>query len=470
MINLWLEIFRCIHELRPACSRQRTFLWMVVAIVSLAIRQDTVGVTSFIRGSFLRPACYDALLHLFHSDALDLSILLKLWVKLAMRLFCPVKTAGFIVFAADGLKIPKEGKKMPAVKCLHQESGNNTKPEFIMGHSFQAISMLVKSLTGQVFSVPLVSRITEGIIAKNSDKSLSLLDKLVIMFLEITQFANVKAILVADAYYASKTVIEPLVTAGHHLITRARNNSVAYELIATPTTKKRGRPKLYGEKVYLKNLFNSPADFIEADSPIYGDQSVVLQYRVVDLMWRSVGRVVRFVLVKHPVRGKAILLSTSLNFDPLTIIKIYGWRFKIEVSFKQAVHTVGTYAYHFWMKDMRPIKRGTGDQNIVSRQKTYKFLVQRKMNAYHRYVALGCITHGLLLHLAINFSRPVWKNFDSWLRTMNKNLVPSELVVSHALKSSFCEFLVDSSAQVPLKKFIKKKTNPDKFSGISMAG
>jgi hypothetical protein len=44
---------------------------------------------------------------------------------------------GYRIFIADGLKVPKEGKKMPAVKALHQESQDNSKPAFIMGHSFQ---------------------------------------------------------------------------------------------------------------------------------------------------------------------------------------------------------------------------------------------------------------------------------------------------------------------------------------------
>jgi hypothetical protein len=97
---------------------------------------------------------YDLLLNFFHSNALNLSRLLDLWVKLALRLFNPVTEEGFVLLAADGLKVPKEGKKMPAVKSLHQESGNNSKPEFIMGHSFQAVSLLVHSALGQVFAVP----------------------------------------------------------------------------------------------------------------------------------------------------------------------------------------------------------------------------------------------------------------------------------------------------------------------------
>ena len=57
----------------------------------------------------------------------------------------------------------------------------------------------------------------------------------------------------------------------------------------------------------------------------------------------------RFVWVIHPHRGRLILLSTDLSSSPLDIIRLYGWRFKIELGFKQAIHTVGAYAYHFWM-------------------------------------------------------------------------------------------------------------------------
>jgi hypothetical protein len=443
---------------------------MAFVLAALAVRSDLLGVTSFVRASFLKPECYDLLLRFFHSSALNLSKLLELWVKAAMSLFFPVIEDGYVLFVADGLKVPKEGKKMPAVKSLHQESGNNSKPEFIMGHSFQAVSLLVKSSLGQVFAVPLVSRICEGIVFNRSKKRLSLLDKLVLIFLEVMQHANTNAILVADAYYAAKTVIAPLLAAGHHLITRARINIVAYRPAPVPKKKSKGRPQMYGEKIRLRDLFKASANsFTQANSPVYGEEHTLIQYRVIDLLWRPVGRMVRFVLVKHPTRGNIILMSTLLSMAPLTIIKIYGLRFKIEVSFKQAVHTVGAYFYHFWMKSMKPIKRGSGNQSIVNKPEEYKQAVQRKMDAYHRYVQLGLIAQGLLLHLAINFRQTVWNQFSSWLRTMKKDLVPSEMVVAYALKSSFFDFLLDNNSEPELKKFIRSQAQLDKIPGIAAA-
>lgn len=469
-MTLWIEWFRCVHKLRSAFTRNITFLWMALALAAIAIRPDLLGVTSFVRASFLNPICYRLLLNFFHSSALVLPLLLEAWVKLAMHLFVPVTEGGYVVFAADGLKIPKEGKKMPAVKSLHQESTNNSKPEYIMGHSFQVLSLLVSSKTGQVFSVPLLSRICEGLIWRRSRKRKTLLDKLVDMFLEVTRIAAVPALLVADAYYASRKVIEPLLDEGYHLISRARINTVAYEPAPERIEKKRGRPRKYGRKIHLRNLFKGWQAFQEARSPVYGEEKVVIQYRAVELLWRPIGKLVRFVLVKHPTRGKIILLSTAQDIDPLTVIKIYGLRFKIEVSFKQAIHTLGTYAYHFWMKPMEPIKLCSGDQNLERKSQKYRQAVQRKMNAYHQYVQLGCIAQGLLQHLAINFRELVWAKFRSWLRTMKKNRVPSEMVVAHAMKSSLSEFLLDTSTEPELKKFILDRAECDKIPGLQMVG
>ena len=154
---LWTEWMRCAHALSGAGSRRRTSLWLMVVLLAWVARPDLLGVTSFVRASFLEPAAYHPLLAFFHSTALPLAPLLAAWVKLAMSLFSHVNEAGYVVFVADGIKVGKEGRKMPAVKCLHQESQDNSKAEYIMGHSFQVLSLLVANGAGQAFAVPLLS-------------------------------------------------------------------------------------------------------------------------------------------------------------------------------------------------------------------------------------------------------------------------------------------------------------------------
>ena len=469
-MTLWVEWFRCVRLLRPACARKSTFLWMSLALAGFSIRSELAGVTSFVRALWLKPTSYRRLLHLFHTPALDLDRLTQLWIRLAFKLFRPVTIQGRLVFLADGIKVSKEGKRMPAVKKLHQESGNNTKPEFIFGHSFQAVSLLAKGLLGRPFGVPLSSRIHEGLVFSNRDKR-TLLDKLVALFLEIVAVSDASSILVADAYYASRKIILPLLLEGHHLVTRARINTTAWEPALKPKKRRRGRPRIYGNKLHLRDLFRMKKRFHSALSPVYGEEGIKISYCCVDLLWRPVGQLVRFVLVDHPQRGRIILMCSDLAIEPLQVIELYGYRFKIEVGFKQALRTLGAYAYHFWMLDMTPIsRRRSGNQYLHMKTEEYRKHVRRKIDAYHRYVQLACIAQGLQQHLAVNFRTNVWSHFKSWMRTMKPGLPPSEAVVAQALRSNVHEFLLDAPEDNELAIFILGHVDLNRCPPMLLAG
>jgi hypothetical protein len=100
-----------------------------------------------------------------------------------------------LVCLADGIKAPKEGRKMPAVKLLHQQSASNSKPEYIMGHSFQAVSLPARGEAGHVAAVPLVSRIHEGLVWSNRDTR-TLLDKLALLLFSLAGIIDRKLLLV----------------------------------------------------------------------------------------------------------------------------------------------------------------------------------------------------------------------------------------------------------------------------------
>jgi hypothetical protein len=433
---------------------------MLLVLMGLCCRADNAGVTSFVRVLNFRAQAYQRFLHLFHSKSLDLDGLTSCWARLCLALFRPFEVGSRLVCLADGIKAPKEGRRMPAVKFLHQQSASNTKPEYIMGHSLQAISLLVQAPGGQVAAVPLTSRIHEGLVFSNRDAR-SLLDKLVALLLCLARGWGRQVLLVADAYYASAKVIVPLLKKQHHLITRAKSNVVAYLPVPKSALRGKGRPRIYGEKVRLKDLAKEDRGFTRAPSPVYGENNVLVRYRTLDLMWRPVARIVRFVIVRHPTRGTVFLLSTDLSLEPLQILQLYGYRFKIELGFRQAVHVLGSYAYHFWMADMKPQHRGGGNQYLHRTSDPYRQAVRRKQRAYHLHVQLGCVAQGLLQHLALNHTAAVWQGFRSWLRTMNPAMPPSELIVASALRSSIRSFFSVCTQFPELKKIAARYLRED---------
>ena len=149
-------------------------------------------------------------------------------------------------------------------------------------------------------------RIHEGLVWSNRDQR-TLLDKMLCL-LTIVDIRQ-PIYFVADAYYASHKIVNGLLDQDNHLVTRVKSNAVAYRPYRHGGSPKRGRPRIYGEKVKLRLLFGDKQAMEQAASPVYGDKNVTLQYRVTDLLWRPVGRLVRFVVVIHPTRGRCLLMG-----------------------------------------------------------------------------------------------------------------------------------------------------------------
>jgi len=147
-------------------------------------------------------------------------------------------------------------------------------------------------------------------------------------------------------------------------------------------------PKAYGGKHKLAELFDDPS--IEARTiprPVYAERGVTLTVRDCTLLWRPAARLVRFVLVDHPERGRIMLLCTDRELDIEDIIRLYGLRFKIELGFKQASQVVGAFDHHYWMRDVVPTGRRSGGQYLHRTSDDYRAQVHAKMHAYHVHLS-----------------------------------------------------------------------------------
>lgn len=89
------------------------------------------ALTSIMRALGLHERFYGKLLDNFHSTGVLIDQMAALWAQAVLRLFPdPLRVNGRLVLVGDGIKVRKRGKKMPAVKLLHQDSESEEYGEY----------------------------------------------------------------------------------------------------------------------------------------------------------------------------------------------------------------------------------------------------------------------------------------------------------------------------------------------------
>jgi hypothetical protein len=341
---------------------------------------------------------------------------------------------------------------MPDIQRLHQDSQNSGKPEFIEGRNYGRVSAVISN--GSVSrSIPLLTEL------QRSPKKIEGTDKkdgesLVAQMLNLTHEAA-KAIgepvyAALDAYFSSavawavadKTINEDGVKLVE-IVTRAQSNTVAFKPPEPPKTKMRGQPRKYGEKIVLYTLFNDTSKFTQTTMNLYGKSSKV-EYLCLDLIWKPIKRLVRFVLVKMD-RGCCVLMSSDLNLAPEDIILIYSLRFKIETSFDEQKNDMGSFAYHFWTSALPKRKKWKKSDFSVTEEQ------QKRINAAKRatesFVSLNTIATGILTIIAFSHSSDIWAYYPGWVRTL-RSTIPTIATTKMALSSVFHQ-LLPSIATLP---------------------
>jgi hypothetical protein len=280
----------------------------------------------------LTPENYPCLLHFFHSTAWDVETIMPIWWRWLVQQNVAYRVANRLVMLGDHTKTPKDGRKMPAVTTLHQDSETGSKPSYFRGHHWGCISLLVQACD-KYSAVPLWANIQEGLTRVANSEEKRLLPKTVQIIEMAKQTAlamGTKAYLVLDAYFAVGPVFSSAAEPLHgidnfvHILTRAKKNVVAHHTPPARKKRQRGRTKIYGAKIKLTTLFDSTANryaFQTMQADIY-NKSEAVRYLALNLLWKPVKGMLRFILVETS-RGRIILITSDLTLDPATAIHLY---------------------------------------------------------------------------------------------------------------------------------------------------
>lgn len=449
MLN-FIEDVLCYFE--SCFSRKAAFRWFVAITLGFMLRSDKLGITSVIRDLALNPGCYDPMLHFFRASSWSLENIRERWF-LAVREYAPLCMEGnFHILVGDGVKQSKEGRRMPGVKKLFQESENSAKPEYIHGHMFGGLGILAGSIRNWA-CIPLSIRLHDGLQAARQWEGASVsAASHVVQMAEDAYHAALTfgdSLLLLDRYFLTVPALERLGSLNRNgdvrmeIITKAKKSCVAFEKPG-PRKPKRGRPPKKGAAIRLKELFASRKEqFQGAEIELY-DKKESLRYYCIDLLWgQKLYQELRFVLVE--MNGiQSILASTNLALEPLSVIRLYSYRFRIECTFRELKQQVGAFCYHFWSKHMPKLnyyqKKGEPTPLECVEDEKSREKVLEAVRAIEMHMALSCIAMGILQSLSIRFIGNVSSSQIRYQRTPSMGRV-SEATLMHYFRKHFFRLL-----------------------------
>jgi hypothetical protein len=293
----------------------------------------------------------------------------------------------------------------------------------------------------------------------------------------ITKTLNEKSLLLLDRYFLSVPALQALDELNKEngsplqIVTKAKKSCTAYEKAGEYSG--HGRPRKKGASVKLKDYFQEKKESFKTTTvKIYGKEQEV-SYYCINLLWgQKLYQELRFVLVSY--NGiNSILVSTALELNPETIIRLYSYRFKIECTFRELKQVIGAFSYQFWSKSMPKLNRFKKKTEIDAIDKVKDEKVKERiistLNAVEMYVMCSCIAIGLLQIIALNFSSTELNNrIFRYLRTPSKTIV-SEATVACYLRKNIIRIMA-KNAGLSITKIIKnKQVDPSFYEDLQVS-
>jgi len=445
-----------LQDLRPVFRREASFHWFVLLLWGVIVTTQAPAVTSYVNALGLSEGYYHQALHWFESKAFRVDDLCARWGKWLQEHPNRHTLKGQRVYVGDGVKVSKEGRKMPGVKRLHQESEDVSKPEWIRGHYFSAVSQLLGAGEA-LFATPVMLKLHDGIEGVNSKADGTLVDKMASLCVQLVAKGSY---VILDAYYASEKVLTPFRKAGIHVISRVRITTVATAAFCLcPGKHGSGRHRKWGSDVKLKELFAPLDKCSKALVRLYG-KPVTVYYQCFTLHWDSPDELVLFVLTQLPSGKPIILLSSDITLSGEQVIEAYGWRFKIEVTFRTLIQLLDGFCYRFWLKAMATASKWPKNLVLADYPEPVQSQVACKVEAFERFVNLNAIAMGLLQVLALEMPKLVWAYFPLWFRTLPKHGYPTEQIVRLSIQHLLPSNLSKSRPTLLLTKLLADKIDP----------
>lgn len=161
----------------------------------------------------------------------------------------------------------------------------------------------------------------------------------------LTWFKWLHLLVITDGAYAQmKPFVFPLLKKGIDVLGRLRHDAVCFCPSVPIRKEKRGRPRIYGERLNLKEMASDKSLFSSEKLFLYG-KDVITDLAVKIIILKGWNRPVLLVIAKEENGQPIFLFTTDISLPPTRVVELYASRWKIEIGFRELKQKGGMADY-----------------------------------------------------------------------------------------------------------------------------
>jgi hypothetical protein len=255
-------------------------------------------------------------------------------VRLARALFrlvLAVLPSDVLTLVLDDTLVPRSSASAPGCAYRHDHSRKTNRPPFLLAQCWVTVGVSVLGHGGANLVLPILSRLVPTTGNRN---------KLVIALALLRALAGVadKPVRVLfDSWFMRARLVLPLLRRQIRVIGQARIDTALFLPPVAPTTPRRGRKRIYGERLSAEAVADLPVT--ELSLSLYGQDQLLRLRSVVARARFLKGTPVRAVWCqffdarKQTWTKPRLLLATETELTAEAIVRLYARRWGIEPLF-----------------------------------------------------------------------------------------------------------------------------------------
>lgn len=269
-----------------------------------------------------------------------------------LALIVKVVPEQILTLVIDDTLVPRKSRAAPGSAIRHDHSKKTNRPEFLTAQCWLTVGVSVRAASGAKWVLPVLSRLVPA--SGNRNKLTMALE----MVRSLGPALSHRVRVLFDCWFMRARLVLPLIAQGCSVIGQARIDTALFLFPVVPDAPRRGRKRLYGERLTREMIEALPAH--ECRLTLYGKpqrvrlRSIVARARflkatAVHAVW------CQFYDPDQDTWSKPrLLLATEITLQAETIVRLYARRWGIEPLFHNLKRWWG--AANLWQQSIQAVE------------------------------------------------------------------------------------------------------------------